>query len=84
VVLPGKIDDLLAARRDGLDFDIDAIDTPIGMHVQLRDKAAADQADPDFRHCRKPPVVHCYGTHYHEQDDDGIENNGPSACARRR
>jgi hypothetical protein len=47
----GKIDNMVTPRRDGFDFDIDAIDTPVSVHVQLRNEAASDQTDPDFRHC---------------------------------
>jgi len=32
--------------------DLDAIDTPVGKPVQLRNEAAPGQTDPDFRHCR--------------------------------
>ena len=53
----GKIDHVVAPGRDGPDFDIDAVDAPVGIHVQLRNEAAAGQADPDFRHSRLPPVV---------------------------
>jgi len=55
VVAAGELDDLLAPRRDGLDLDIDAIDPPVGVHVQLGHKAAAGQADPDFRHVSSRP-----------------------------
>src|ERR1700685_1719089 len=47
----GKIDNLVAPRRDRRDFDIDAVDTSVGKHVQLRNEAAPDQTDSDFRHC---------------------------------
>jgi hypothetical protein len=42
---------MIASCRNGPDFDIHAVDTPVGMHVQLGHKAAAGQTDPDFRHC---------------------------------
>ena len=45
----GKIDNMVAARRDGFDFDIDAVDTPVSIHVQFRDETAPGQTDPDFR-----------------------------------
>ena len=57
LVPAGKIDDVVAPGRDGPDFDIDAVDAPVGIHVQLGNEAAAGQADPDFRHSRMPPVV---------------------------
>ena len=53
----GKIDDVFAPGRDGPDFDIHAVDAPVGIHVQLGNEAAAGQADPDFRHSRMPPVA---------------------------
>ena len=55
LVPAGKLDDVVAPRRDGLDFDIDAVDAPVGIHVQLRHEAAAGQTDPDFRHCECLP-----------------------------
>ena len=57
LVPAGKIDDVVTPGCDGPDFDIDAIDAPVGIHVQLGNEAAAGQADPDFRHSRMPPVV---------------------------
>jgi hypothetical protein len=50
VVAAGELDDMLATRRNGPDFNIHAIDTPVGMHVQFGHEAATSQADPDFRH----------------------------------
>jgi len=38
---PGKIENMVAPRRDGFDFDIDSVDSPVGIHVQLRNEAAA-------------------------------------------
>jgi hypothetical protein len=51
LVPTGKVDNMVTPRRDSLDFDIDAIDTPVSIHVQLRNEAAPGQTDPDFRHC---------------------------------
>jgi hypothetical protein len=51
LVPTSKIDNMVAPRRDGFDFDIDAIDTPVSVHVQFRNEAAPDYTDPDFRHC---------------------------------
>ena len=51
LVAAGKLDDMIASCRNGPDFNIHAVDTPVGMHVQLGHEAAASQADPDFRHC---------------------------------
>jgi hypothetical protein len=42
---------MIAPGRNGPDFDIHAVDTPVSMHVQLGHEAAAGQTDPDFRHC---------------------------------
>ena len=50
-VLLGKLDDVIAARRDRLHLDIDAIDAPIRIHMQLGYEAAAGQSNPDFLHC---------------------------------
>ena len=55
LVAAGKLDDMIASRRDGPDLDIHAVDTPVGMHVQLGHKAAAGQTDPDFRHFSARP-----------------------------
>ena len=41
----GEIDDVIAARANGGYLDIHPIDPPIGLHMQLGDEAAADQAD---------------------------------------
>jgi hypothetical protein len=41
----GEIGGVIAARRNGGDLDIHPIDPPIGLHMQLGDEAAADQAD---------------------------------------
>src|ERR1700677_2628102 len=50
--VPGrKRDNMLSPRSDCPDFDVDAVDTPISGHVKLRNKAAPDQTDLDFRHC---------------------------------
>jgi hypothetical protein len=43
---------MVTACRDGRDVDIDTVNAPVGIHVQLRNEAAPDQTDPDFRHCR--------------------------------
>jgi hypothetical protein len=53
---PRKIDDLVTPRRDGAYFHIYSVDAPVGMHVQLRDEAAARQTYPDFRHAHMSPV----------------------------
>src|SRR6185436_10748450 len=50
LVATGKLDDMIASSRNGPDFDIHAVNTPVGMHVQLGHEAAAGQTDPDFRH----------------------------------
>jgi hypothetical protein len=49
-VPPSKIENMVAPRRDGFDVDIDSVDTPVGVHMQLRNEAAADQTDPDPCH----------------------------------
>src|SRR5438093_6596617 len=54
LVATGKRDDMIASGRNGPDFDIHAVDTPVGMHVQLGYEAAAGQTDPDFRHGEVP------------------------------
>jgi hypothetical protein len=46
----GKIQNTITPRRDGFDINIDAIDSPVGMHVQLRNEAASRQADCNFPH----------------------------------
>ena len=61
LVPAGKIDDVVAPRRHSPDFDIHAVDAPVSIHVQLRNEAAAGQADPDFRHSRMPPVIGVQG-----------------------
>src|SRR5215469_5730707 len=53
-MFPGKLIDMIAARYNGGDLDIDAIDALVGIHVQLSDKAAADQANAYFRHRNAP------------------------------
>ena len=55
LVPTGKSDNVVTPRRDGAHFNIEAIDTPVGVHVQLRNEAAPDETDPDFRHSRMPP-----------------------------
>ena len=52
-----KIDHVVAPGGDSPDLDIDAVDAPVGIHVQFGDEAAAGQADPDFLHSRMPPVI---------------------------
>jgi hypothetical protein len=47
----GKFEDVLAARGHRANLDIDAVDTPERIHMQLRDEAAADHPHPDFCHC---------------------------------
>jgi hypothetical protein len=42
---------MVTPRRDRLDVDIDAVDAPVGKHMQLRDETAPHQTNPDFRHC---------------------------------
>jgi hypothetical protein len=42
--------DMIAARHQGSDLGIDAMDALIGVHVQFRDEAAADQANSYFAH----------------------------------
>jgi hypothetical protein len=56
-VSAGKLHDVVAARRDGPDLNIHAVDAPVAMHVQLRHKAAAGQTDPDFCHRTCLPLV---------------------------
>ncbi len=49
---------VVAARHDGRDLGVDAIDALIGVHMQLGDEAAADQADFYFRHSNAlPPAL---------------------------
>ena len=62
-VLARKLHDMIAARRHRRHLDIDAVDAPIGIHVQLGNEAAADQTDPDFRHLQDPKI--CSGSSYH-------------------
>ncbi len=50
VVAGGKGDDMVAARGDRHHLDIDAIDAPKRIHMQLRLEAAADESDPDPGH----------------------------------
>ncbi len=54
VVAASEIDDMVAARRHGRDLDIDAVNAFVGIHVQLRNEAAAHKSDLDFRHRQVP------------------------------
>ena len=49
-VLLGEYLDLIAPRHDRGDLGVDAIDALIGIHMQLGDKAAADETDPYLGH----------------------------------
>jgi len=55
LVAAGKFDDLLAPRRNGPDLDIDAVNPPVGVHVQLGHETAAGQTDPDLCHFSARP-----------------------------
>src|SRR5229473_3388362 len=55
-VLAREVNDAIAARRHRGHLDLDAVDPLVGVHVQLRGKAAADQAHPDFRHRHAPSL----------------------------
>ena len=46
LVPAGKIDDMVAPRRDGPDLDIDAVDAPVGIHVQLRQRSRSRPGRP--------------------------------------
>jgi hypothetical protein len=54
LVLARKFADLVAARRNCSHLDFDPVDAPVGVHMQLGDKAAPDQAYSDFLHDRAP------------------------------
>jgi hypothetical protein len=56
LMLAGKIADMIAARRNRRHFHFDPIDPLVGVHVQLGDKAAPNQAYFDFLHDRAPSV----------------------------
>jgi hypothetical protein len=53
-MFPGELLDMIAARHNGRDLDIDPIDPLVGIHVQLGEEAAADQANAYFRHRNAP------------------------------
>jgi hypothetical protein len=53
-MLTRKIEHAIAPRSDCLYLDTDPIDPPERIHVQLGDKAASHQANPDFRHEHAP------------------------------
>src|ERR1700738_3453684 len=55
-MLAGKIADMIAARRNRRHFHFDPIDPLVGVHVQLGDKAAPNQAYFDLLHDRAPSV----------------------------
>src|SRR5262249_33222171 len=54
LMLLGEIEHVVAARGNRRHLRIEPIDPPIGVHVQLGDKAASDKANSDFRHRRAP------------------------------
>jgi len=45
-VLYGERRDVIAARDRRGDLGVDAVDALVGIHMQLGDEAAADEADP--------------------------------------
>ena len=50
----GKIDDVVAARRNGFHLRREPVDALVGVHVQLGDKPAPDQAHSYFCHRHAP------------------------------
>ena len=52
--LASEIGDMITAGNDARDLDIDAIDAPIGVHVQFGDEPAADEAYSDPLHHASP------------------------------
>src|SRR5262245_19250494 len=54
LMLLGEIEHVVAARGNRRHLRIEPIDPPIGVHVQLGDKAASDKANSDLRHRRAP------------------------------
>jgi hypothetical protein len=49
-----EVEHVVAARDDGTNLRVDPENASIGMHMQLRDEAAADHADPNLLHARFP------------------------------
>ena len=52
----GKIDDMVAARRNGFHLRREPVDALVGIHVQLGNKPAPDQAHSYFCHPLLPPA----------------------------
>ncbi len=52
LMLPGEIDHMVAARRNGRHGRVDPVHALVGIHVQLGDEAASDKANSHFRHRR--------------------------------
>ena len=50
LVPTGEFENMIAPRSDRPDFDIQAVNAPVRIHMQFRHKAAAGQTDPDLCH----------------------------------